>query len=319
MLVPNRHGSSTAYRYGFQGQEKDDELKGEGNSDNFKYRMHDPRIGRFFAVDPLFKDYPHNSTYAFQENKTGLGTELEGKELQLHPWLAVDAVVHPNGVGAHVIGIGEGLGNSATSLWNAVTSPVKTTKGIGNVVLWGVVGLQFSEKVDSVLGTNSTGAGNNLINSVYNGGDKLINGNGIERGTVVGEVAGAIIGAKGASAAFKTSLSAVTTTDGFLFGSVNIKAPFNIPVQRFGNMSFSRPDFWGARIGSNPFVNRTFAAIKTEWNPLNQFTKGIIPKGTPIKAGIIGPQSGGFYPGGSFQFITESKQIIEQETKRFNR
>ena len=32
MLVPNRHGSSNSYRYGFQGQEKDDELKGEGNS-----------------------------------------------------------------------------------------------------------------------------------------------------------------------------------------------------------------------------------------------------------------------------------------------
>lgn len=53
MLVPNRHGSSNSYRYGFQGQEKDDELKGEGNSLNYTFRMHDPRVGRFFAVDPL--------------------------------------------------------------------------------------------------------------------------------------------------------------------------------------------------------------------------------------------------------------------------
>ncbi|MFH6996056.1 hypothetical protein [Flavobacterium sp. FlaQc-48] len=35
MLVPTRHGSSDSYRYGFQGQEKDDELKGEGNSLNY--------------------------------------------------------------------------------------------------------------------------------------------------------------------------------------------------------------------------------------------------------------------------------------------
>ncbi|MFT6197741.1 MAG: hypothetical protein ACJAXY_002083 [Nonlabens sp.] len=34
MLLNNRHGSvdSDSYRYGFQGQERDDEVKGEGNS-----------------------------------------------------------------------------------------------------------------------------------------------------------------------------------------------------------------------------------------------------------------------------------------------
>lgn len=47
--------------YAFQGQEHDDEIKGEGNSINFEYRMHDPRLGRFFAIDPLAKEYPHNS------------------------------------------------------------------------------------------------------------------------------------------------------------------------------------------------------------------------------------------------------------------
>ncbi|MGB1270252.1 MAG: RHS repeat domain-containing protein, partial [Flavobacteriaceae bacterium] len=80
MLVPNRHASSAAYRYGFQGQEKDDELKGEGNSLNYKFRMHDPRVGRFFAVDPLEKDYPWNSPYAFSENEVINATELEGLE-----------------------------------------------------------------------------------------------------------------------------------------------------------------------------------------------------------------------------------------------
>ncbi|EOG6896217.1 RHS repeat-associated core domain-containing protein [Flavobacterium psychrophilum] len=79
-LVPNRHGSSTAYRYGFQGQEKDDELKGEGNSLNYTFRMHDPRVGRFFAVDPLFKDYPYNSPYVFNENDPINYIELEGLE-----------------------------------------------------------------------------------------------------------------------------------------------------------------------------------------------------------------------------------------------
>jgi len=68
------------YSYGFQGQERDDEVKGAGNSVNFKYRMHDPRLGRFFAVDPLHRKYPYNSPYAFSENTVINAVELEGLE-----------------------------------------------------------------------------------------------------------------------------------------------------------------------------------------------------------------------------------------------
>ena len=79
-LVPNRHGSSNSYRYGFQGQEMDNELKGEGNSLNYTFRMHDPRIGRFFARDPLENEFPWNSPYAFSENDPINYIELEGLE-----------------------------------------------------------------------------------------------------------------------------------------------------------------------------------------------------------------------------------------------
>src|SRR5690606_19102772 len=71
------------YRYGFQAQEKDDEVKGAGNSVNYTYRMYDPRIGRFFAVDPLEKDYPWNSPYAFSENMLINAVELEGLEAEI--------------------------------------------------------------------------------------------------------------------------------------------------------------------------------------------------------------------------------------------
>ena len=80
MLVPNRHGSSNSYRYGFQGQEKDDELKGEGNSLNYTFRMHDPRVGRFFAPDPLTHKYPYYTPYSFSGNKVIAFVELEGLE-----------------------------------------------------------------------------------------------------------------------------------------------------------------------------------------------------------------------------------------------
>jgi len=81
-LLDGRTGSQgDDYRYGFQGQELDDEVgKGHGNSINYKYRMHDPRVGRFFAVDPLAPKYPHNSPYAFSENVVINAVELEGLE-----------------------------------------------------------------------------------------------------------------------------------------------------------------------------------------------------------------------------------------------
>lgn len=78
--MPNRHGDDNSYRYGFQGQERDDEIKGDGNSLNFEFRMHDPRLGRFFARDPLAWKYPYNSPYAFSENRVIDCIELEGGE-----------------------------------------------------------------------------------------------------------------------------------------------------------------------------------------------------------------------------------------------
>ena len=56
----------------------DDEVKGAGNSINYKYRMHDPRLGRFFAVDPLIRNYPFYSSYAFRGNRVLDAVEQEG-------------------------------------------------------------------------------------------------------------------------------------------------------------------------------------------------------------------------------------------------
>jgi Domain of unknown function (DUF6443)/Domain of unknown function (DUF1990) len=52
------------------------------NVDLFKFRPSDSQIGRLWQVDPLASKYPHNSVYALQENKFGLGIELEGLELE---------------------------------------------------------------------------------------------------------------------------------------------------------------------------------------------------------------------------------------------
>ena len=67
------------YKYKYQGQERQYELN--LNWDSFKWRNYDYAIGRFMSIDPLSEEYVYNSPYAFQENKMGLGRELEGLEL----------------------------------------------------------------------------------------------------------------------------------------------------------------------------------------------------------------------------------------------
>ncbi len=62
----------------FQGQRFDDDLG--LNWVQFKWRNHDPQIGRFIEIDPLANDYVYNSTYAFSENKVIGDVELEGLE-----------------------------------------------------------------------------------------------------------------------------------------------------------------------------------------------------------------------------------------------
>ncbi|GEM_PF-3625298 len=67
MLMPGRHyttgSSSLAYRYGFNGKEKDNEVYGNGNSYDFGARILDPRIGRWLSVDPLAAKAPGWSPY----------------------------------------------------------------------------------------------------------------------------------------------------------------------------------------------------------------------------------------------------------------
>ena len=82
MTIKERTWSDTSfnYRFAFQGQEQDNEMKGRGNSYAFKYRIHDPRIGRFFSTDPLEPKFAWNSPYAFSENRVIDAIEFEGLE-----------------------------------------------------------------------------------------------------------------------------------------------------------------------------------------------------------------------------------------------
>lgn len=61
-------GLADDFRYAFNSMEKDDEVKGAGNSYDFGARMYDPRLGRWFSVDPLAHKFAGWSPYAFCYN-----------------------------------------------------------------------------------------------------------------------------------------------------------------------------------------------------------------------------------------------------------
>ena len=197
----------------YQGQEFTEDLG--LNTHEWKYRVSDPSIGRFWQIDPLAEDYMYNSTYAFQENKMGMGVELEGREL--FGWdmiAAVDAAINPNGVGAHAIGVTEGVVSSVQGTIDAISSPVQTAQGVGNLLLASALkgDPAMMAQADAALGTNSTGAANGLATSIENGVNDLINGNGVERGNVIGQIGMAVVGGKGTNAAVKATTTALKST-----------------------------------------------------------------------------------------------------------
>jgi RHS repeat-associated protein len=77
--MPGRGYSGTgAYRYGFNGKENDNEVKGEGGQQDYGMRIYEPRLGRFLSVDPVSYLFPWNSPYAFAENDIIRNIDLDG-------------------------------------------------------------------------------------------------------------------------------------------------------------------------------------------------------------------------------------------------
>ena len=66
------------YRYGFGGKEKIDEIN-NGNFIDFGERGYDPRIARWWSVDPWYPKYPSISPYAFVQNSPILYKEVDGR------------------------------------------------------------------------------------------------------------------------------------------------------------------------------------------------------------------------------------------------
>jgi RHS repeat-associated protein len=84
MKMPGRYGNDgDKYKYGFQGQEMDDEMfNQEGNSYTAEYWQYDARLGRRWNLDPIVK--VHESPYATFANNPIWFTDPNGADSSLY-------------------------------------------------------------------------------------------------------------------------------------------------------------------------------------------------------------------------------------------
>ncbi len=79
-MLGRTFSAGSGYRYGFNGKENDNEVKGEGNQQDYGMRIYDNRLGRFLSIDPLTKKYPHYTPYSFAGNTPIQAIDLDGLE-----------------------------------------------------------------------------------------------------------------------------------------------------------------------------------------------------------------------------------------------
>jgi RHS repeat-associated protein len=77
VALPN---NGQTYRFGFNGKENDNGVKGLGNQQDYGMRIYDPRVGRFLSVDPLTKKYAELTPYQYASNRPIEGIDLDGME-----------------------------------------------------------------------------------------------------------------------------------------------------------------------------------------------------------------------------------------------
>ncbi|MFN0187704.1 MAG: RHS repeat-associated core domain-containing protein [Bacteroidia bacterium] len=72
---------TTGYRFGFNGKENDNEVKGRGNSLDFGGRIYDSRLGKWLSLDPLHSKYASYSPYNFVLNMPIIAIDPSGEKV----------------------------------------------------------------------------------------------------------------------------------------------------------------------------------------------------------------------------------------------
>ncbi len=106
MTMPERSYEAAGidgHRYGYNGKENDNEVKGEGNQQDYGFRIYDPRVARFLSVDPLAREYPGLTLYQFSSNTPIWAVDRDGLEARVY------TETRQTGHSFITLGTGEGL------------------------------------------------------------------------------------------------------------------------------------------------------------------------------------------------------------------
>jgi RHS repeat-associated protein len=94
-MPARKYTAGNSYRYGFNGKENDNEVKGEGNQQDYGMRIYDTRLGRFLSQDPITKEYPDLTPYQFASNRPIDGIDQDGLEFVKYLPNATGTVIFP--------------------------------------------------------------------------------------------------------------------------------------------------------------------------------------------------------------------------------
>jgi RHS repeat-associated protein len=84
MQMADRSWNTEGYRYGMNGMEADNEVKGVGVSYSTEYRIYDSRLGRWLSTDP--KIQPYESPYVGMNNSPNWRNDPKGDIAPIVIW-----------------------------------------------------------------------------------------------------------------------------------------------------------------------------------------------------------------------------------------
>ena len=121
------------YLFAFNGKENDNEVKGDGNQQDYGMRIYDNRLGKFLSVDPLADEYPMLTPYQFAGNMPVRYIDLDGLEPGDPMYYVVEGFRQYFDVGVNLFNFNFDLSfnkTSGTSTGSGTTSATTSTSTV---------------------------------------------------------------------------------------------------------------------------------------------------------------------------------------------
>lgn len=283
---------SSPNKYLYNGKEIQEEL----NQYDYGARFYDPVIGRWNAIDAFAEKYKAHTPYHYGLNDPISNIDLHG-----------DSTIKGAGYWRNTW---EGIKDGGASTKNFIKS-LGTSQGwedLGQGMLNMLPPVTLEQKFNRNF---ATATALSKIPEMDRDDWGHATGFGLEK---IGE---GVLLSKGAgitSNLLKSGLAAATTSEGFLFGSISIKLPFNLNVGLFASEktllynSFKFSTIAPESFGNSEMFGRRMLQITEDFQPqLGKWSKQVIPAGTPMQVGLVGPQPG--MPFGTWLQIYTPKSV----------